>query len=372
LTSVALASRPAVLHRTAFIDHLRVAMTALVVFHHAAITYGAAGGWYLREAPEGSNLPLTLFVTANQAFFMGFFFLIAGYFTPASYDRKGPWRFAADRLLRLGLPLLVFGFVLDSLTVALARAHSPEAMFVMWGSMVARGRFSSGPLWFAQALLIFAAAYMVWRQVRRPANGTARVMPGHVTLLLSALAGGAAAFLLRLVFPVGAAVSNLQLGYFASYVVLFAAGVAGARGRWLEHVGPRLAVPWLIISAVALLVMVVAISVAGGDGYAGGWTIKAATYAFYEPFFAWGVVLGLLWLFRTRLNRATRWSAFLSVRAYTVYVIHPPVLVAVALALAPLAVPLAVKFVAAGTLACIGSVLVGSLILLVPGARRIL
>jgi hypothetical protein len=32
-----------------------------------------------------------VFVTLNQAFFMGFFFLIAGYFTPASFDRKGAW-----------------------------------------------------------------------------------------------------------------------------------------------------------------------------------------------------------------------------------------------------------------------------------------
>jgi hypothetical protein len=73
-----------------------VVLTALVVFDHAAITYGAAGGWYLHEAPSASNLGLILLVTANQAFFMGFFFLIAGYFTPASHDRKGPLRFAAD------------------------------------------------------------------------------------------------------------------------------------------------------------------------------------------------------------------------------------------------------------------------------------
>jgi peptidoglycan/LPS O-acetylase OafA/YrhL len=364
--------RVAVSGRTVFIDHLRVALTALVLFHHAAITYGAAGGWYLREAPEGSSLALTVFVALNQAFFMGFFFLIAGYFTPGSYDRKGPWRFASDRLLRLGLPLLVFGFVLDPLTVALAHAHSVPDVFAIWGRMMSRLWFSSGPLWFAQALLNFAAAYMVWRAIAGPPPRAERPLPGHGAIFASAVAVGAAAFLLRLEWPVGEAVSNLQLGYFASYIVMFAAGVAAVRGRWLERVGPSLAGPWLAVSAVALLGFLAAIAIGGTRGYAGGWTVKAAIYAFFEPFFAWGVILGLLLLFRTRLNVPMRWSAFLAGRAYTVYVIHPPVLVGVALALQPLDAPMAVKFLLAGTLACVASTLAASAILLVPGARRVL
>jgi peptidoglycan/LPS O-acetylase OafA/YrhL len=84
------------------------------------------------------------------------------------------------------------------------------------------------------------------------------------------------------------------------------------------------------------------------------------------------VILGLLLLFRTRLNVPMRWSAFLAGRAYTVYVIHPPVLVGVALALQPLDAPMAVKFLLAGTLACVASTLAASAILLVPGARRVL
>jgi glucans biosynthesis protein C len=78
-TGVRISWLPAARRRTSFIDNLRVAMTALVVFHHAAITYGAVGGWYHHEAPEGSNLVLTLFGVINLTFFMGFFFLIAGY-----------------------------------------------------------------------------------------------------------------------------------------------------------------------------------------------------------------------------------------------------------------------------------------------------
>jgi len=52
------------------------------------------------------------FFTVNAAFGLGLLFLIAGYFVPHAYDRKGARRFLTDRLIRLGLPLLVVSLVL--------------------------------------------------------------------------------------------------------------------------------------------------------------------------------------------------------------------------------------------------------------------
>src|SRR5215475_13190314 len=110
--------------RNGGIDALRAAVTLLVVFHHTAITYGAIGGWYYREIDPSTKslggILLILFCTINQAWFMGLFFLLAGYYTPASYDRHGPAGFARERLLRLGIPLLIYFFLLHPLTVALA------------------------------------------------------------------------------------------------------------------------------------------------------------------------------------------------------------------------------------------------------------
>lgn len=114
--------------RTYFIDRLRVVLTALVVIHHTAITYGGSGGWFYREVSDAgtpSSLLLTVLCAVNQAFFMGMFFLFAGYFTPAALQRKGARQFVQERLVRLGIPLLVFGFLLGPLAVALAEAPAP-------------------------------------------------------------------------------------------------------------------------------------------------------------------------------------------------------------------------------------------------------
>jgi hypothetical protein len=95
--------------REFYIDRLRSVMIALVILHHTAITYGASGLWFYHERePSGapSSLLLTTFGATNQAYYMGFLFLLAGYFTPVSLERKGYGRFLGDRFLRLGLPLL--------------------------------------------------------------------------------------------------------------------------------------------------------------------------------------------------------------------------------------------------------------------------
>ena len=89
------------------------------MLHHVAIVYGAGAPFYYVEPPLTDPLAylvLLVFVLFNQAWFMGALFLIAGYFTPGSFDRKGSGSFLKGRLVRLGIPLIVFIFVLSPLS----------------------------------------------------------------------------------------------------------------------------------------------------------------------------------------------------------------------------------------------------------------
>ncbi len=359
--------------RTHFIDHLRIVLTVLVIFHHAAITYGAAGGWYWRETEEASSLPLTLFCSINQAFFMGFFFLLAGYFTPPAFDRKGSVQFLKDRLIRLGIPILIYGYVIGPITIALAQTEDDGTPFTdnllrLWS----RAYFNIGPLWFAEALLIFAAGYWLWRSLKFGAS-LPKSFPSQTALLIAALGVGAAAFLIRLVLPVGQALVGLQIGYFASYIFLFVAGCLAWPGRWLEQVGSAQAKPWLVVMAIALVGFPFVILLSGDiDQGRGGVNSLALIYAFWEPLVAWGIILGLLWQFRLRANQPSPLGKWLSERAYGVYIVHPPVLVGVSLLLHPWSAPPLVKFAVAGSVASLGCVAIASLLLLIPGARRVL
>lgn len=103
--------------RLLFIDNLRILLITLVIMMHLSITYGGVGSWYYTQG-QPDDISFVLLTWHNgtvQAFSMGFLFMISGYFTAASYDRKGPWRFLKDRLLRLGIPLLCYDFVITPL-----------------------------------------------------------------------------------------------------------------------------------------------------------------------------------------------------------------------------------------------------------------
>lgn len=376
--TASLGAAPALaLHRAGFLDQIRLILTCLVILHHSAIMFGAPGGWYLRYPTEhlAEKVAFTVFVSVDQAFFMGFFFLLAGYFSVGSYDRKGPLSFLRDRLVRLGIPILVYGYVLGPMTVALAGVGRGEPFLQNWAALVRDGYFNIGPLWFALALLLFSVAYVLWRIVAPQDVTDAGFVPGRGHLLIAAVGTGVLAFLLRLWVPVGQERWMLQIGYFGSYVILFGAGCATARSRWLEHIDTRTARVWravAFICAPLLFVYGVAAGAAGGAPFdtSGGWTLPALAYAFWEPFVAWGIILGLLRHFRLRGARlaGTGWSGY----AYAAYIVHPPVVVAFGLLLAHAGLPNSVSFAIAGFGAAVLSFLSAWLLVQIPGARRVL
>ena len=92
----------------------------LVVAMHAAVTYSNFGSWYIMDPAPKDKLTLLLFglgQSSLQAWFMGFLFLLAGYFVPPSFDRKGAGKFIADRAYRLGIPSAVYILVVHPFIV---------------------------------------------------------------------------------------------------------------------------------------------------------------------------------------------------------------------------------------------------------------
>lgn len=370
--------------RTDFIDRLRVVLTALVIAHHTAITYGGSGSWFYREVTDGGrpgSLLLTLFCAVNQSFFMGMFFLLAGYFTPVSLQRKGAARFLMDRGLRLGVPLLAFGFVLGPLAVALGNVPKGQSTLDTWAGLLRSGTFVMGPLWFAWALLLFALAWVAWVGVAPVAAtrsaGVARTMPSGRAWLLSALLVGCAAWAIRQWVPVGQNVLGLQLGYFASYVFLFFLGCRASVGRWLERVAPEQARTWRVVSLVTIPLLPLAAALSGAMAgksvdFNGGLSAASVLYAFWEPFVAWGIMAGLLVRFRQRFNvPSPRWKRW-GEEAYGAFFVHAPVVVALSALIAAWSAPPLLKFCLVAPAGTVLSFLAARALRVLPGVARVL
>ena len=373
--------------RLLFIDNVRWAMILLVLSMHAADTYSPFGNWYYTEHPPAGTAT-KLFFLGYQSFLQGFFmallFFVAGYFTPRSFDAKGPGRFLAGRLYRLGLPTLLYVAVIGPVTEYYI-AHSwrtPHSFVHEMGLYVVRARFLSGtgPMWFCAALLIFAFGYAALRAARHSQPQVAADhTPGAAQVALAVAGLALATFAAHLVVPSGTSAFNLPVGDFPAYIIMFALGITAGRTGWLGRVTDRFAwrvaglcVGLAILGWAPLLILDGAFQGHSAD-YAGGLHWQSAARSFWEALVCVGMSFAVLAVFRARLPGQGKLSKFLSDGAFAVYVVHPPVLIGLALAIAPLPLLPIPKFAILWTLSvltCFG--LAGPLARRLPLVGRIL
>lgn len=375
--------------RLFFIDNLRILLITLVAMVHLSISYGGAGSWYYKEgqADTLSSVILSWHNGTIQAFSMGLFFLIAGYFTPGSYDRKGPGGFLKDRLLRLGIPMLCYDFVIGPLVAyPLIQAGAWQSAG-SYPDYLARyyGRFhiGTGPLWFAEALLIFALGYALWRAFVRTAAPAAErdgKLPTNLAIAVFAVALGAVSFLVRIWLPIGWAFGplNLQFPFFPQYICLFIVGIIAYRHNWLTRIPDATGRFWLCAALLLVLVLFPGLIVAGGGlsgditPFAGGLHWQCFAYAIWEQVAGVAIIIALLALFRKHLNRQGKLARAASAGAYTAYIIHGPTVILVALAIRNITLCPLLKFALAVLISVPLCFALSNVIRKLPAARRIL
>lgn len=374
--------------RLFFIDNLRILLISLVIMLHVSVTYGGEGSWYYKEGQADmiTSIVLTVHNAINQSFFMGFLFLISGYFTAASYDRKGPRRFLKDRLLRLGIPMLCYDFVIGPLMVypliRIGAKESPGSYFDFLARYYSRFHVGTGPLWFVEALLFFAVFYVLWRGFTKkgsPAVQSDGKVPRNVAIAVFALALGAISFLVRIWLPIGWAFGplNLQFPFFPQYIGLFIMGIAAYRHNWFMGIPNAIGKFWSSIAIIFIVILLPALFVLGGASgdispFMGGVHWQCFAYSFWEQFVGVAMIISLLVLFRNRFNRQGRVAKIMSASSYTAYIVHAPVLVLLTLAIRNITLYPLLKFALAGPIAILLCFALGNFIRQLPLARQIL
>lgn len=144
-------------------DNLRVLVIAVVVGWHTATAYLAGSPWYYLDRST-SKVWATVYGPAwlISAFALAPLFLVAGWFSARSLARKGACGFARTRLLRLGVPLIVFTFLINPLAAYLGNLRGPRHPSL---AHYLGGTYAAGPLWFVAALLAFSLAYALLRRL---------------------------------------------------------------------------------------------------------------------------------------------------------------------------------------------------------------
>lgn len=333
--------------RLYYLDTLKVMLTILVVFHHAAEAYSPYSAWVYKPSNKDEMMPLIWhFNSVNAAFFMGLFFFIAGYFVPRSYDKQGVWVFVKKKLLRLGIPVVLVTALLTYAT----------------------GQLEVGHLWYVESLLLFCLIYALVRRFVSPVQINSNVSLWG--LLAVALVMGVGGYFIRQVSPQDNWIwvlgfIHIEPAHYLQYVILFVLGVLAYRGQWLTEIKNRTgAISLLIGSALAIGDYV------RNDGEWNNFVYQ--WFGIYESLLCVFFSVGLLWLFREFVNGTNAFQNWCSQQAYGAYIVHLFVLLAVQNMTDSLVLPGIVKFLIIGSVASIISFVITYLLRLIPGVKKVL
>jgi surface polysaccharide O-acyltransferase-like enzyme len=324
--------------RELWVDNLRVVAIAGVIILHTATGYVLDFvGWYYDDERDASNVlsaVLTVPGLLGGLFWLGPLFLVAGWFSAGSLARRGPGGFVRARLLRLGLPLVVFVVGIQPLTDFLGNIRSERGTFAFYF-----GHTEVASMWFVAALLVFSIVYAVVRGLRPMPRIHRRSQRTTVALAIGMVAIASLA-VWQWWPPLAEAFLNLKFAEWPQGAVLFALGVTAAEAGWTDNPPPLSRVHWLgwgaIAGAVALVGLLAIGLAAGANDLPGGLSWPTVAAAFLDGFIsvAWTVWF-VVW-FRGRWPRHGALVGRAARGSYATYFTHPFVITAMMVLLAPI------------------------------------
>ena len=367
--------------RLLFLDNIKVLFAILVIFTHVRVTYGGEGWWYYISTINESNPTDTFtliffYMTAGfagifQASLLGLFFLMGGYFTPKSYDRKGVSAFWKERLFRLGIPVLLYILLINPIIFYLLAAGGIQPWCTyprMQGSFIEYYLSNFQSLenfvdfiteftitWFVVVLLIFTAVYTLWRPISKIDSMQQRIpkefsIPKYIYLLLFAISLGCLSFLVRIAFSIIDVPLGLPLAYMIQYFMMFSVGIIAYRYGWFEQMTRKHVKVWVLtIFVVVILFYTYFFVFVGVDSdystFFGGLNLNALIFALVDNIACMGMIFVLIKIFYAKFNKQGKILKNLADSSYHMYLIHPFVVIPVSLGIAFIPLSLIIKLI---------------------------
>jgi surface polysaccharide O-acyltransferase-like enzyme len=332
------------------LDTLKVALTILVIFHHAAEPYYPESAWPYSPSNKAELMPwIWHFLSVNASFFMGLFFLIAGYFVPKSFDRQEFKVFSQKKFFRLGLPLIIISTIISILLGQLEVAH----------------------LWYVESLLLFSMLYALVRLFIKPINTDNPPQPNILGMLIVAAIMGVGGHFIRQVSPQDNWIwllgfIHIEPAHYLQYAMMFVIGILAYRFQWLQNMK----------NSTGAVSLIIGVALAVGNyvrGNSGTWSgIVYQYFGIYESLMCVFISAGLLWLFREYINGTNPFLDWCARQAYGAYIFHLFILLIVQNATDSIVLPGIVKFFMIAIITTALSFVVTSLICKIPGLRKVL
>ncbi|MFK3979183.1 acyltransferase family protein [Micromonospora sp. NPDC050397] len=363
------ASRVAYPGRRPELDAIRTLVVVGLVLFHSALVFDSRDDFYVKNS-ETTDVTM-VFASLGVVWAMPMLFLVAGLGTWHSLRRRGPAGFALERVRRLGVPLVFATVTLVPLPQWLRLRADPDYHesyprflprffdvrlspadfpFVLQGE-----HFETGHLWFVVLLLTFSlilaplAAWLPAARMARLRDRAAAAVRHRGVVLLPAVA----------LATVSGAL-GLEEGFAAwhrwAYLLFFLLGFVLAADDRFRTAMRRDAVPAAVLGLLLFAVGLPGFLVAGesGDPFTDHTALAVGARALYGATgWCWLVaILGLIDRPRSAApaadtsSRGRRAYAYLAAAVLPLYVLHQPIVVAVAYGVVRWRAPILVGYTA--------------------------
>lgn len=312
-----------------YINNIKIYLTVLVIIHHCATSVSGITFTFMPIFPDQTSLALkvvSVMTTVNQSFFMNLFFFFSGYFVPRSFDKKGAYVFIMERAKRLGIPFVVYAFLLGpfcrGMDLLIFYKGSNELPF----SVI----FEAGPVWFLNQLIVLGIAYsFLCGKGWSPKIACPSLLGFLGIATVMGLLGG----LFSMAFPVDSGVLMVPMfwSHYLGYVVFFFGGALASRNNWMESIKAMRRAPIYVLAVICFGLVVVDIF------FATSWPLWVKMlYTGVITRGGWGTMvfsLAVTVFFMDFLDKTYFFTDFFAKSMYTAYIIHMPIAIPLASAI---------------------------------------
>ena len=370
--------------RLIYLDNVKIFLITYVVTGHASVSYGGVGrGEWLYKEPTTdfiTRLVLNTYNAVGSAFIISLFFFISGYFVPASFKHKGFQRFSTDRVLKLGIPMIIYFFLISHIIKFMvgiaANGYTVNFFQYMLNAWQIGDYGRIGIMWFAEVLLGFSLIYAF---IRRFFPGfrlfQSISFPKNSSILIFGILLSLAGYITRIWFVRGSAdFGGFHVASLFMFFSFFVLGTVASDNQWLDKLTPRIANQWfaaiLVLILIAFILFLTRKAGIVMHGFKGRGSIMSLIFSFWEVFICIGIIMKVIVLFRTKLNNTGKFAASLARSAFVVYIIHPVFIVGVKILLLDVTIFPLLKYFLAISLIMPAVFFVAWVITRIPGVNK--
>jgi peptidoglycan/LPS O-acetylase OafA/YrhL len=365
--------RPPSAARLIYVDWLRVLAVIGVFVIHVASVFDPFDSWHIQNAERSRVVGEAVVLMAP--WIMPLFMLLAGVSAWYSLRSRSNVRYLRERVTRLLIPLAIGTLLLVAPQVYLERRLKGQFTGSLWSfyphffdGIYPRGNLSWHHLWFLAHLfgysVIALPLFRYWQsdRGRGQLQWLAQRCSGHSGLLLLALPLILERHLLWWVFPE----RHMLASDWSNHALLFVAYVYGFALAGEPALGAAIDRHWrsaLTISVVATSLLVVTtwrgiiparLPEPYALGYLSFWTLYAVG--------AWASMATVLAAGRRWLTRETALLAYGQRSGYAWYLVHQPVIVAIAFVVVRWQVGVPIKLIVLASTSLVGTLIAAELL----------